>query len=263
MLENLYTTKMSANKKSLKNRFAKIRSESGRIANAFSVTMLILILTTILYTAVVMAAMNEQKKIHSANNNDSIKTIISYLPQKNSQKSMQNSPTEQPDFCYEKSKTELQSANSDSTGSITDKKGIKSSSVSDELYVGLEQIILPDINSAKIQKELQNNGIISSKNESADLKKEYIVSDFPVGKAKVNADENGNISIYMSVENDNLFNVNITDSETNENVGQATILANNDNIYTFLGFEQGKNYNVEVTSETQNDWDINGSYIIY
>ena len=77
------------------------------------------------------------------------------------------------------------------------------------------------------------------------------------------ADKNGNISIYMSVELDNLFNVNITDSETGENIEQAVILADNDNIYTFLGYEQGKSYDVEVTSQTQNDWDIKGNYIIY
>ena len=32
MLENLYTTKMSANKKTLQNRFTKIRRKSGRIS---------------------------------------------------------------------------------------------------------------------------------------------------------------------------------------------------------------------------------------
>ena len=67
----------------------------------------------------------------------------------------------------------------------------------------------------------------------------------------------------MSVEGDNLFDVQITDSETNEDVGQFTILANNDNVYSFLGFEEGKNYDIEVKSKTQNDWDISGNYILY
>ena len=41
------------------------------------------------------------------------------------------------------------------------------------------------------------------------------------------------------------------------------ILANNDNVYSFLGFEEGKNCDIEVKSKTQNDWDISGNYILY
>ena len=39
MLENLYTTKMSANKKTLQNRFTKIRSKSGRISKIMAAVM--------------------------------------------------------------------------------------------------------------------------------------------------------------------------------------------------------------------------------
>lgn len=277
MFENLYTTKMSASKKTLQNRFAKIRAKNGRIANVFSAAMLIFILTTMLYATVVMAAMNEQKTAPPTDGGGAAESVVPYLPQnklfqKGIEKGIQNLSEVQTDSfgkenlitgSAEIEKIKPQPANNNDAESVTDKKRIKSSFVSDEPYVGLEQIVLPNINSAEIQNELQNNGVVASKNELVDLKSEYFVSDSPVGMTKVNADKNGNISIYMSVELDNLFNVNITDSETGENIEQAVILADNDNIYTFLGYEQGKSYDVEVTSQTQNDWDIKGNYIIY
>ena len=39
MFENLYTTKMSANKKTLQNRFTKIRRGSGRISKIMAAVM--------------------------------------------------------------------------------------------------------------------------------------------------------------------------------------------------------------------------------
>ena len=65
------------------------------------------------------------------------------------------------------------------------------------------------------------------------------------------------------MDNDNLFNVYFYDAETNEDVGGFGVLANNENAYTFIGFEKGKTYNVEVRSKTENDWIIDGNYIIY
>ena len=53
------------------------------------------------------------------------------------------------------------------------------------------------------------------------------------------------------------------DADTNKNVGSYGVLANNENAYTFMGFEKGKVYNVEVLNKTQGDWDIEGNYIIY
>ena len=63
MLENLYTTKMSANKKQLQNRFTKIRSKSGRIAKLMALFMTIFLATTMLCATIVMAALdNEENK---------------------------------------------------------------------------------------------------------------------------------------------------------------------------------------------------------
>ncbi len=63
MLENIYTTKMSANKKQLQNRFTKIRSSSGRFSKMMSFIMAIVVAVTMLCTTVVMAALNSKEEI--------------------------------------------------------------------------------------------------------------------------------------------------------------------------------------------------------
>lgn len=275
MIENLYTTKMSSKQKMLHNRFFKICSKKALISYVFSIIILMFVLTTMLYITVVMAMMNEQKEIQSIDSNKAAKINISYFRQKSSKsepyqnntpnlslpQNVFNSKNNSANGAAENIKKQL--LNADNKKNIDNKSYIKSSTVSDESYIGFEQIILSDINSEEIQNELQSNGITHSQYGYADLKKNYIVNDISANKTNVTADENGNISIYISVESDNLFGVSITDSVTNENVEQVTVLANNDNIYTFHGFEQEKSYDVEVISKTQNDWDIDGNYIIY
>ncbi|MBQ7036043.1 MAG: hypothetical protein IJN74_00950 [Clostridia bacterium] len=280
MLENMYTTKMSANKKQLQNRFTKIRSKSGRIEKAFSFITVVVIMTTMLYATVVMAIMNKQET-EQPDNNKIQGTNISYLQQVADKSEAYSKDTrgdslQQSEFDDENNlisgKAEKQntnenannhSAKTDASQTITDKKKIKSASNSEDLYIGFEQIVLSNINSKEIKKELQGNGITQTQSTPVNLEQNFIVNDFKANKTQVTADENGNISIYIAVESDNLFDVQITDSETNEDVGRFTVLANNDNIYSFLGFEKGKNYDIVVKSKTQNDWDIGGNYMLY
>ncbi len=61
MFENLYTTKMSMDKKKLQSRFSKIRSKSGRISKMMSFVMAIFIAATMLCATVVMAALNNEE----------------------------------------------------------------------------------------------------------------------------------------------------------------------------------------------------------
>ncbi|MDO5396605.1 MAG: hypothetical protein Q4G33_01630 [bacterium] len=56
MLENLYTTKMSSNRKTLQNRFSKIRSEGGRFSKIMAAVMSAVVAVTMLCATVVMAA---------------------------------------------------------------------------------------------------------------------------------------------------------------------------------------------------------------
>lgn len=68
MLENLYTTKMSANKKTLQNRFTKIRRGSGRISKIMAAVMSIAIAVTMLGATIVMAAVGSDGLEHFTKN---------------------------------------------------------------------------------------------------------------------------------------------------------------------------------------------------
>ena len=73
MLENLYTTKMSTNKKSLQNRFTKIRSKSGRLSKIFAAVMSCAVAVAMLGATIVMAAFDSvDKKVHFFFNDKSI-----------------------------------------------------------------------------------------------------------------------------------------------------------------------------------------------
>lgn len=140
---------------------------------------------------------------------------------------------------------------------------IKSSSVADQPYAGFEHLVLKNADTNKIKQELNKQGIAETKKSSVDLTKNYVVKDYSSEHTKVESDKNGNISLYFSVNSDNLFDVRFYDAETGEDVGSYGILANNENTYTFIGFEKGKTYNVEVQGQTKDDWAIEGNYIIY
>ena len=68
MLENLYTTKMSANKKTLQNRFTKIRRKSGRISKIMAAVMSCAISVTMLGATIVMAAVGSDGLEHFTKN---------------------------------------------------------------------------------------------------------------------------------------------------------------------------------------------------
>lgn len=159
------------------------------------------------------------------------------------------------------------SENIDTTLSIAPQSNgnrkIKSTSVTNEPYIGFEHLILKDVDTNTIKQELNRQGIVETNQSSVDLTKNYVVKDYSSEQTKVESDKNGNISLYFSVNNDNLFNVCFYDAETGEDVGSYGVLANNENAYTFIGFEKGKVYDVEVQGQTKDDWVIEGNYIIY
>ncbi len=64
MFENLYTTKMSANKKTLQNRFTKIRRGSGRISKIMAAVMSCAVAITMLGATIVMAAVGSDGLEH-------------------------------------------------------------------------------------------------------------------------------------------------------------------------------------------------------
>ena len=60
MLDNIYTTKMSANKKTMENRFSKIRSSNTRIHKVMATLMTVVVIITMLCANVVMAMVDEK-----------------------------------------------------------------------------------------------------------------------------------------------------------------------------------------------------------
>lgn len=77
MLENLYTTEMSANKKTLQNRFTKIRSKSGWISKIMAAVMSCAVAVTMLGATIVMAAVgNEEKNFFIDGKGYEIKPIL-------------------------------------------------------------------------------------------------------------------------------------------------------------------------------------------
>ena len=56
MLENLYTTKMSMDKKKLQNRFSKIRSKNGRISKLMALIIFAVILLVMACVSIIIAA---------------------------------------------------------------------------------------------------------------------------------------------------------------------------------------------------------------
>ena len=81
MFERLYTTKMSADKKSLQKRFSKIRSKSGRISRLMAIFMSVAVLITITCATIVMAVVGTDGLEYWDKNEvfllDGIKTTIS------------------------------------------------------------------------------------------------------------------------------------------------------------------------------------------
>lgn len=61
MFENIYTTKMSSNKKQLQNRFAKIRQKSSRASRLAAIAAFVVIAIALLCATVVMAALNNEE----------------------------------------------------------------------------------------------------------------------------------------------------------------------------------------------------------
>lgn len=55
MLENLYTTKMTMNKKKLQSRFSKIRSENGLFSKMMALMIFVAIILTMVHTTIILA----------------------------------------------------------------------------------------------------------------------------------------------------------------------------------------------------------------
>ncbi len=143
----------------------------------------------------------------------------------------------------------------------------KTNLTSDDLYMGYELLSYEKINMETIESSLKNNGIAFS-NGKAELdrsytKGSYTWTDGEICSSDIKCDENGNISLYFDLNSESLMQVSIFDSSTGQKVDEAVVVANGKNVYSFLGYDSNHTYNITIKSSTDNEWKINGQYIIY
>lgn len=146
---------------------------------------------------------------------------------------------------------------------------IKSNEKSDIPYVGFENLILENADIEKMQALLKQKGSVQGGQHFTKLSESYIVNDYSYENdlqhknTGITCDANGNISVYFAVNSDNLVDISFFDSETKESVGSYLVLANNENAYSFLGFDQNKTYDINIQGKTQGTWQIDGEYLVY
>lgn len=283
------TTGMTGNMKTLKKRFVMIKNKTkvSRKVAVISVILAIVILSTTVFASGMLNGVfikEDNKSITESDtelvtekgfnmlfvgsdNNDRADTIHNDTPLYKNDSVSQSAKKGEYNNIIEDKKTvnETNSTKTVVNDSIekTTYSKIKSSEISSELYGGFEQVVLKNADTDKIKQKLNEQGITETNKSSVNLTENYVVKDYNSEQTKVESDKNGNISLYFSVNSYNLFDVRFYDDETGEDVGSYGVFANNENAYTFIGFEKEKTYNVEVQSQTKEDWNIDGNYIIY
>ncbi len=148
---------------------------------------------------------------------------------------------------------------------------IKSDEISDLSYIGMEQIefSLDEHIEKVILDELHKKGISESNSTQTDLKNHYLKGEYNIKDGYyervcgVLCDENGNISFYMELNSGNFMDVTVTDSETGKQVVGFGILAGGKDAYTLLGFDKDRSYDITIKSATEDEWNLEGQYIIY
>lgn len=134
-----------------------------------------------------------------------------------------------------------------------------------EPLFGFEQVLSPGANS----NELPSVEIVQNDDSNLDLKKSYTVGQYSyktgliAEESGISCDDNGNISVYFDTNCENVVKISFCDSNTGNCVGDYEILAGNENVYTFSGFDSESTYDVSIQGRTESDWKIEGEYIIY
>ena len=143
----------------------------------------------------------------------------------------------------------------------------KSDEQSDIPYGGFQHLEPENITPESLTTELEQNSMTPAQ-DNADLsqsyiKGEYVSSEEGVTIENVKCDNNGNITLYISLNTDSLFDVTVYDRDAKENVYQCNVLANGENAFSFLGFDENKSYDINLKEPTKGQWKTEGSYVIY
>ena len=149
------------------------------------------------------------------------------------------------------------------TNKITNKNDIKikTTTSSDNSDIVLSHLTLkPDMNITTIEQSLKQNGITISKDSHIDLSRNYILGKCHSGdNIETYCDNNGNITLYFNANENDYIDIIFTDNQTGKVVAEYGVMPDMSKSYTFMGFEQGKEYDIQLQEHIKND--IN--YIVY
>ncbi len=135
---------------------------------------------------------------------------------------------------------------------------IKKNTASDDTYVNMEIVEFSEKKDADAMTALIEKSGISY------IKGEF---NFKDGTKKVvtgiKPDENGNITLHLNSEADEIIQIDFWESESQKGVWGVRIPADGGRAYTFTGFEKGKEYSIRLYSPAKENWKIDSDYIIY
>ncbi len=79
----------------------------------------------------------------------------------------------------------------------------------------------------------------------------------------ISPDENGNITLHLSSDIDEIIQVDFWEDENQKGVWGVKIPADKGRAYSFTGFDAEKKYSIRLYSPSKENWKIDSEYIIY
>ncbi len=120
-----------------------------------------------------------------------------------------------------------------------------------------------------IKDVLFGQGVTYDTGDRLELSKEFAIKDFSYNDnlsseiKNVVCDANSNISLYFQLNTECFVWVSFYDAESGEKLTTTGILANSKNVYSFIGCDKSKSYDIKIESPLGGTWEISGQYIIY
>ena len=138
---------------------------------------------------------------------------------------------------------------------------IKAEEESKNADITLSHLTLaPESDIASIEQTLNNSGITISKDSHIDLSKSYIPGKCTDGDSiTASGDTNGNITFYFDANVNDYIDIVFSDKQTGAVVAEYGVMPDSAKAYSFMGFEKGKSYNIELQEHIKPD--IN--YLVY
>ena len=150
----------------------------------------------------------------------------------------------------------------------TEKKEVSDSMQGEDIDL-IHTVLGDDITISSIEQNLNDRGITAASKNNTVVGDNYIIRNYSYENgchdsiSNVSCGKDGNMSLYFDINAENLVDVIFTDSVTKEVTAQFGILANDVNLYSFIGLDEEKTYDVTVQGRTNDTWKVEGQYIIY